>query len=214
MKIKQAEELAGITSKNIRFYEEQGLIHPERYDNGYRNYTSEDVEVLKKIKFLRKFDTSLEDIRQLFDGRISMKECLENRDDALEKNLKNIEKTRMLIKQMLDKCQSIEQMDTDFWLDKVENMEKEGADFVDLKRTDIHRKKRNGAIAGAGVMILFVTGFICIDIWVLLTEPEFPLGIFLFMLVPALTVGTGIIVAMTKRIKEIEKGEEDEASKY
>ena len=30
MKIKQVEELVGITSKNIRFYEEQGLLTPER----------------------------------------------------------------------------------------------------------------------------------------------------------------------------------------
>ena len=33
MKIKQVEELVGITSKNIRFYESQGLLTPERADN-------------------------------------------------------------------------------------------------------------------------------------------------------------------------------------
>ena len=33
MKIKQVEELVGITSKNIRFYEEQGLLTPERAEN-------------------------------------------------------------------------------------------------------------------------------------------------------------------------------------
>ena len=69
MKIKQAEELAGITSKNIRFYEEQGLIHPERYDNGYRNYTSEDVEVLKKIK-LSLVNKDYETAEQLIDELI------------------------------------------------------------------------------------------------------------------------------------------------
>ena len=36
MKINQVEELVGITKKNIRFYEDQGLISPERNrDNGY-----------------------------------------------------------------------------------------------------------------------------------------------------------------------------------
>lgn len=30
MKINQVAELAGITSKNIRFYEDQGLITPDR----------------------------------------------------------------------------------------------------------------------------------------------------------------------------------------
>lgn len=34
MKIKQVEELVGITRKNIRFYEEQGLLQVARADNG------------------------------------------------------------------------------------------------------------------------------------------------------------------------------------
>ena len=43
MKINQAAELAGITSKNIRFYEDQGLITPARdAGNGYRDYSMED----------------------------------------------------------------------------------------------------------------------------------------------------------------------------
>ena len=50
MKIKQVEELVGITSKNIRFYESQGLLTPERADNGYREYHQDNIEVLKKIK--------------------------------------------------------------------------------------------------------------------------------------------------------------------
>ena len=45
MKINQVAELAGITSKNIRFYEDQGLITPGRDPkNGYREYTLEDAE--------------------------------------------------------------------------------------------------------------------------------------------------------------------------
>ena len=58
MKIKQVEELVGITSKNIRFYESQGLLTPERADNGYREYHQDNIEVLKKIK-LQKSDFHL-----------------------------------------------------------------------------------------------------------------------------------------------------------
>lgn len=43
MKIKQVEELVGITSKNIRFYESQGLLTPERADNGYREYHQDNI---------------------------------------------------------------------------------------------------------------------------------------------------------------------------
>ena len=51
MKINQAAELAGITSKNIRFYEDQGLIAPARdASNGYRDYSMENVEQLCRIR--------------------------------------------------------------------------------------------------------------------------------------------------------------------
>ena len=55
MKINEVEKRVGITKKSIRFYEQEGLLHPERNkENGYRDYSDEDVEILLKIKFLRK----------------------------------------------------------------------------------------------------------------------------------------------------------------
>ena len=47
MKINEVETLAGITKKNIRFYEVQGLLSPKRNpENGYRDYGEEEVLVL------------------------------------------------------------------------------------------------------------------------------------------------------------------------
>lgn len=54
MKIKQVEELVGITRKNIRFYEEQGLLNVERAENGYREYHTADIARLQEIKLFRK----------------------------------------------------------------------------------------------------------------------------------------------------------------
>ena len=55
MKINQVEELTGIPKKNIRFYEDQKLISPQRNSaNGYREYSMEDVALLGKIKLFRK----------------------------------------------------------------------------------------------------------------------------------------------------------------
>lgn len=58
MKIKQVEELVGITRKNIRFYEEQGLLNVARAENGYREYHQADVIRLQEIKLFRKMDIS------------------------------------------------------------------------------------------------------------------------------------------------------------
>ena len=49
MKINEVEQQAGITKRNIRFYEQQGLLSPKRNgENGYRDYSEEDVAELKK----------------------------------------------------------------------------------------------------------------------------------------------------------------------
>ena len=50
MTIKEVEELSNMTRANIRFYEKEGLITPQRDSNGYRNYTEQDVDILKRIR--------------------------------------------------------------------------------------------------------------------------------------------------------------------
>ena len=47
MNIKQVEDLVGITCKNIRLCESQGLLRPERADNGYREYHQEYIIITK-----------------------------------------------------------------------------------------------------------------------------------------------------------------------
>ena len=55
MKINEVEALVGITKKNIRFYEAEGLLTPRRNsENGYRDYGEVEVETLRRIKLLRK----------------------------------------------------------------------------------------------------------------------------------------------------------------
>ena len=66
MKINEVEAQVGITKKNIRFYEEQGLLSPRRNsENGYRDYGPEEVAALRQIKLLRKLGVPLEEIRQM-----------------------------------------------------------------------------------------------------------------------------------------------------
>ena len=69
MKINEVEALVGITRKNIRFYEAEGLLSPRRNSqNGYRDYGETEVEVLRRIKLLRKLGLPLEEIRQMQHG--------------------------------------------------------------------------------------------------------------------------------------------------
>ena len=53
MTIKEIETLSGLPRANIRYYESEGLITPKRAENGYREYSQADAEVLLRVKLLR-----------------------------------------------------------------------------------------------------------------------------------------------------------------
>ena len=49
MTIREIEALSGMTRANIRFYESEGLLTPNRMENGYRDYTRSDFDTLHKM---------------------------------------------------------------------------------------------------------------------------------------------------------------------
>ncbi len=84
MTIKELEERTGMTRANIRYYEQEGLLAPARKENGYRSYSEEDCEDLLKIKLLRQLQFSLQEIRALQDGTLSLTQAMEGRSAVLE----------------------------------------------------------------------------------------------------------------------------------
>ena len=76
MTIREIEELSGMPRANIRFYEAEGLLRPDRDANGYRNYSEEDLRILQKIRLLRALHVSLEDIRQVASGKRHLEDVL------------------------------------------------------------------------------------------------------------------------------------------
>ena len=65
MNIAEAERRTGLTRANIRFYEKEGLLKPTRGENGYRDYTEDNVQTLRKIMLLRRLRLSVPDIRAI-----------------------------------------------------------------------------------------------------------------------------------------------------
>ena len=70
MRINEAEELLGISKANIRFYEKQGLLTPQRGENRYRDYTDGDIDRLRQIVILRKLGISVQDIGKILGGSL------------------------------------------------------------------------------------------------------------------------------------------------
>ena len=85
MTIKEMERMTGLSRASVRFYESEGLIHPRRGENGYRDYSREDLAVLEKIKLLRRLDCSLEEIRSLQQGKLAFGQLLTDRLEDLSR---------------------------------------------------------------------------------------------------------------------------------
>ena len=213
MKIKQVEELVGITRKNIRFYEDQGLLNVERAENGYREYHQADVIRLQEIKLFRKMDISIEEMKLLFEKKKSLQICLEQHLKELEHRKEGLLKMQDMCERLILEHRSLESLNAEDCLEEIEQMEKEGAKFMNVNKTDVHKKKRTGAIIGAAVMTVLMLVTIIIVFWANAQDP-IPLGLLLLIAgIPAVIIA-GTLIALAGRMKEIEGGEEDEASKY
>lgn len=62
MKIGELSKQTGVSERSIRYYERQGLIHPVRLANGYREYTPLAVETVETIKLYLNLGLSTEEI--------------------------------------------------------------------------------------------------------------------------------------------------------
>lgn len=213
MKINQVAELVGITSKNIRFYEDQGLIDPKRDpSNGYREYSLEDAEQLKKIKLLRQLGVSCENIRKLSSGDLSIEKCMSDRIRELDASHSSIEHTKVICSMLSDESSDIRTLDADKYLEQIKDMEKGGVRFMNVNNSDV-KKRRNGAIIAAAAVVIFMIAAIALIIWADGIEPA-PKGILIFMISVFGIVIVGVLIALSQRLKELKGGELDEADKY
>lgn len=67
MLLNEIAKEVGMTKRAIKYYEEKELLSIKKDVNGYRNYTQEDVETLKKISIYRKLGISIDDIKKLLE---------------------------------------------------------------------------------------------------------------------------------------------------
>lgn len=92
MNIKQAETLSGVSKRNIRYYEQEGLIRPVRNaQNDYREYSPEDIEALKLIRALRMVDMPLEQIRAVLNGGAPIREAAAAQKEKLRQRVQQLE---------------------------------------------------------------------------------------------------------------------------
>lgn len=98
MKTKQLEEMLGITKEALCYYEKEGMIRPKRDENNYRNYSQNDIDILKLVLLLRSMEISIDEIKLIMNNELSIREALETKKDYIEKSKMKLESIDQKIK--------------------------------------------------------------------------------------------------------------------
>lgn len=134
--INQVEKLTGVSKRNIRFYEKEGLLLPKRdSENGYRVYDETDIWRIKVIKMLRMLDMPLEEIKKVLEEDRPLSEAVENQQAELERKAKELQAAIHFCEEL--KYVELDTLDVDGCLSNIERAGEEGffKDWVeDYKR--------------------------------------------------------------------------------
>jgi MerR family transcriptional regulator, copper efflux regulator len=111
MNIGEASDRSGLPAKTIRYYEDIGLIRPDRGQNGYRDYGSDDVHKLRFLQRSRGLGFSVEECRQLLalyedKSRASadVKEIASAKLGEIDRKIRELTELRRALEHLVHAC--------------------------------------------------------------------------------------------------------------
>lgn len=123
MNIKTAEELSGVSRQNIRFYEREGLLHPERNaENDYREYGETHIHTLKQIRAMRMLDMPLDTIKLVLEGKLPPAEAAAEQREKLKAQQEQLAAAIRFCEEW-SAVSDLDAVDVDAMLDRMEQPE-------------------------------------------------------------------------------------------
>lgn len=213
MHINDVERAIGVSKKNIRFYEEKGLLTPRRETgNGYRTYSEDDVARLARIKLLRKLDMPLALIGDMLEGRVSLSQGVQQHAADLQERQRSLESTLSICVALAEEGGTLNDFDALSRLETLSAMEQQGVRFADGQKND-KQKKYHGAILAAMIFIaLMAAAATLLSLTLLASGLPRPVLVVSIGVPLALSIGAGF--ALRQRMEEIERGDEDDYRNY
>ena len=102
--VKTVAEKVNLSPHVLRYYEKEGLLpHVCRSDNGFRQYSQEDLDWLGLISCLKNTGMSLKQIKAFMDLTAAGKETLPVRCEMLIAHKRNVETKMAEMQKQLDK---------------------------------------------------------------------------------------------------------------
>ena len=118
MNIGEASGRSGLPAKTIRYYENIGLIRPDRSDNGYRDYRADDVHKLRFLHRSRGLGFSVEECRQLLalyedKSRASadVKDIASTKLVEIDRKIRELTELRRTLEHLVHACHGNERPD-------------------------------------------------------------------------------------------------------
>ena len=112
MNIGQASASSGLPAKTIRYYEDIGLISPDRSDNGYRDFSETHMHKLAFLSRARGLGFTIEDCRTLLSlyedtdrASADVKAMAREHLDKISHKIDELKAMQNTLSELVNKCQ-------------------------------------------------------------------------------------------------------------
>lgn len=112
MKISEVARQTGLNARTIRYYERIGLVDsPPRLDNGYRQYSEQNIRQLWFLRHARQFGFSIDECRELLGlwanpNRRSAEvySLVSDKVRDIEQHIRELRAMKKVLTELLAKC--------------------------------------------------------------------------------------------------------------
>lgn len=112
MNVGEAARQSGLPVKTLRYYDEIGLLRPSaRTESGYRDYSANDVSMLRFVQRSRSLGFSVEECGALLDlyrdrnrASADVREMARQRVSDIERKIAELEEMRATLGHLIDRC--------------------------------------------------------------------------------------------------------------
>lgn len=129
MNIGDVAARSGLPTKTIRYYEEIGLVRPQREPNGYRHFRDSNLHKLKFLARARSLGFSIEECRGLLalygdEGRASadVKRIAKEHLREIDRKTAELEAMRDTLSDLIDACSGDNRPDCPILADLAQGM--------------------------------------------------------------------------------------------
>lgn len=111
MNIGEASKQSELPAKTIRYYEDIELVHPARLDNGYRDYSGNDIHRLRFLQRSRGLGFTIEECRLLLslyddEDRASsdVKLIVKSKIDHIDQKIQELNSLKVTLEVLANSC--------------------------------------------------------------------------------------------------------------